>query len=241
MKILLFLLLVLPISAQALINAKPLQDSKDVVRLIFQNNWVCSGVFIDEHTILTAAHCLVHKDRIQKNLLREVLSANDQVISVKEIDSFIHPDYNNQFLPSHDIGIIKTTAHMGFQGQFRLAKVFKENQGPAILYGCGKIDNQNSQRARTTGENDFYRIGTILFFLGPSVTQPTSPKVTIAHNDSGAPVLDRENNKIIAVSTETTVSISERFHLPAISIATSTTEPSNLNFIERNLGLPVAP
>jgi hypothetical protein len=240
-KIFLFLLITSPATALALINGKPLQESGDIFRLVFKNDWVCYGVFIDEYTILTAAHCLVLKDRINKNQIREVLSTNDQALDVKEIDSFIHPDYSNQLLPSRDLGVIKTTVHKGFQGSFQLEKAFNQNQGSAILYGCGKTEDKVSMRARTMGENDFYRLGAILFFLGPSAPQPSSSKVTIAHNDSGGPVLYGENHRIIAISTETTVSLSASLNLPAIGFATSTTDPNNLDFIVRNLGVPVAP
>ncbi len=120
----------------ALINGKPLENEPDVVRLVFQNGWICSGVFLDPTTILTAAHCLVADDLIQLVKLKEILSDGDQPLEVKETNSFVHPSYRNQYWPSYDVGIIKTSVNANFKATFGLDSPREMRTGQAVLFGC---------------------------------------------------------------------------------------------------------
>jgi len=49
-----------------LINGVPLEGANDVVRIRLKNEWVCSRVFIDPNTILTAAHCISPENDFEK-------------------------------------------------------------------------------------------------------------------------------------------------------------------------------
>ncbi len=92
-------------------------------------------------------------------------------------------------------------------------------------------------RARSTGENGFLKIYSVLFFLGKSKsTGGTGQSAMIAANDSGGPVVSRQTGKIIAIATETTAVASSDYGLPAIGIATSVLEESTMNFIASHAG-----
>ena len=230
---LVFISLFYSIKSLGLINAKPLENSTDVVRLVFKNGWVCTGIYIDSETILTAAHCIHPIVQGEKISLEKIQSENDEVIDVHHVENFSHPDYKEETWHSHDLGIIKTTQNKKFKGEFKIELKSKKLLGRAILYGCGKSDLVNNSRLRLFGENYYFRVGSILFFIGKSKIDNSNlgEFVSIAPNDSGGPIVDKNTGTIIGISVTTTLKDSLSYGLPTLSTATSTVELSNLNFI----------
>jgi hypothetical protein len=209
----------LNVKAYALINGKKLEGNTDVVRLDFQNGNMCSGVFVDPYTILTSAHCLINDEKIEK-----IITENDQRVDVVKMKSILHPDFNHSYWPSNDIGMVKTSKNVKFSNNFKLKKTEASLSGDALIFGCGISSFNPKKRERTFGENNYFRIGSVLFFYdNPS----------IAPNDSGAPVVDKEKI-IIGLTSKTTVGPDS--WLPTIGIVTSILNETNFNFITKNLG-----
>lgn len=208
----------LSFETQALISGKPLTGMPELVRLDFKNGYMCTGFFIDSTTIITAAHCLANSAQVVK-----IISVNEEVIPVQIEKNISHPDFDNGFWPTHDLGIIKTTKFDKFSSSFHLGESISIS-GAAKLYGSGVISFQPKKRDRSIGENNFLRFGSVLLFIGAT---------SIAPNDSGAPVVDLKTGKVIAVATQSTAAEST-LYLPTISVATSLLEKSNKEFVINN-------
>lgn len=239
MRIILFILLFLrSLEGLALINGVPLEGINDVVRIRLKNGWVCSGVFIDPNTILTAAHCVSPEKGVEKLQVDKIESVDNLVLDLEVKRLIPHPDYSAQTWPSYDIGIIKTSRNSKFEGQFQLQENSEGSLKEAILIGCGRTDYKNKNYSRTIGENSFLQVGAVLFFLGESSEK--KPKVgmnvSVAPNDSGGPIIEKETGKIVGVMTATTLKDSLSYGVPTLSTGTSTVDKKNLIFIKRNLG-----
>ena len=219
-----------------LINALPLKASPDVVRIIFHNQWMCTGVFLDEATVLTAAHCIPPSNDKHRGV-DLFFSDSDRLLEVTQIESFVHPEFKAQAWHSFDVAIIKTTRNKNFKADFKLEKNSVASFGEAALFGCGKSDLAQNTRARTTGANSFLRIGSILFFIGKSSNTESSlgVRVSIAPNDSGGPIIDKHSGRIIGIATTTTVKQSAQYGVLTLSTGTSTLSTANLEFILRHL------
>lgn len=226
--------------AQALVNGRALDGSPDIVRLRYSKTSVCSGVYIDPFTILTAAHCTQTSETFPNRTIQQVESVNDSVIDVKVISFITHPGYSNQFWPSSDIGLVKTSENRKFEGAFILSETPIAATADAFLYGTGRIESHIDEFHRTIGENRFYRIGSVLAFFGPSrkAEKPKGNPVTIAHGDSGGTITDSATGRIIAVITTSTVDESASVGLPSLCTGTSVVSESNRSFILKNLGRP---
>lgn len=232
-----FSVLLMPSIGAALINGRALENTPDLVRLVFKNHWVCSGSFLNETTILTAAHCIAAVHENEQILLDQVLSDNDEPINIVQIKSFAHPDFKGQAWPAHDLGIIKTTPNRRFKGNFKLEMRLNKRTGTAVLFGCGKTAVTKETRSRTFGDNNFLRMGSVLFFVGKSKysESDSGAHVSVAPNDSGAPITDKATGNVIGISTTTTAKGSWEYGLPALSTGTSTVISSNLAFILSHL------
>ncbi len=227
----------LTLDAHALINGAPLKNAPDVVRIKFSNGWVCSGVYLDPYTILTSAHCIsLKKEKLQ---IDHIESENDVRLDVKMVHLIPNPSYSSQFWPAYDIGIIKTTINHKFTSSFQLQKSHAGYFRDAILFGCGRVDYNKKVYFRTTGENNYLQIGSVIFFTGnnSNIKDSTGIKVSIAPNDSGGPILDKKTKKIIGVMTATMLKESINYGIPALSIGTSTVTEHNLSFIRDHMGL----
>ena len=222
----------------ALVNGVPLKDSSDVVRIKLTNGWICSGVYLDPYTILTAAHCISPSEDKEVLRIDRIESQDDNVLDVKSVNLIPNPSYSAQYWPAYDVGIIKTTKNQKFVGQFRLQEHSEGYWRDAVLLGCGRVEYDKPVYFRTTGENRFLQIGAVLFFLGESETQqPSGYKVSVAPNDSGGPILDKVTGKIVGVMTTTTLKSSVGYGIPTLSTGTSTVAEHNLKFIRNHMGL----
>lgn len=220
-------------SSLALINGRSLEGSSDIVRLEFTNGWICSGVFLDPETILTAGHCTSEIESHTPLHLKQVLTEGGRLVAVRDAQVNPHPLYSGQSWPNYDLGIVKTTRNQDFKGDFTLDRTSKKIRGLATLYGCGRTKASGNSLRRTVGENNFTRIGSVLFFIGPSVegSSRIGTNVSIAPNDSGAPILDKKSGLIIAVATTTTAKTSESYGISILSTGTSVVTEENQKFI----------
>ena len=105
----------------AIVNGEPIKSDFPVVRLAFKNNsHVCTGVFVDPYTILTAAHCLSDmKTWPGFSLdLESIRNKEDQSLDLRQIKNLPHPKFSYHWTGNKfDIGIIKTSEFQ-FHGDF---------------------------------------------------------------------------------------------------------------------------
>ena len=231
---------IIPFSGMALINAMPLEDNAfpDLVRLVFKDGSMRSGTYLDEYTILTAAHCLSKTQDEQFHGIEKILSIHDEPISVDHLKNVSFPSYHHRWWPADDIGIIKTSKNSKFHGDFKLEKNSLPVFGEAHFYGCGISEFSPKIRSRSDGRNHYVRIGSVLIFIGKSKNTDTERGIStsIAPNDSGAPVTDPSTGKIIAIATQASAQESAEHGIPAISVSTSITRSAVREFILKNMG-----
>lgn len=92
----------------ALVSGMAIDSNFPVVRLIFKNkSHVCSGVFLNAYTILTAAHCVSNKKSWEGLSLEidSILDAKENKISVKQVKNIPHPDFQNHWYGSRQNSI----------------------------------------------------------------------------------------------------------------------------------------
>jgi len=222
--------------ASALINGVVLDKHPDLVRLNFERGEsICSGFFINPETLMTAAHCFYSYKDGRKLKLETAESEHDEPIVVQVQNIFIHPNYYTGGWSPNDVAIIKTTFNSKFQKNFILSKDFPNRIGDLIFFGAGKTSLNPKVYGRSTGKNNFVRIGSFLYSLGSSkVTNTPGIATSIAPNDSGAPVLN-EQGFVIGIAAKSTVSWTDGTFFPSLSVTTLLTFEENWNFIQQNL------
>ena len=227
--------------AQALIGGKKATGASDVVRLVFTNGWVCTGVFIDENTILTAAHCLTHDHGGPELQLSLVQTSDDQPVDVVQTSLYRHPKFQSQGWPAYDVGILKTSKYSNFAHQFIISAQGLPILGAADIYGCGRVGLSPASRERRVGQLQYLKMGSVLFFIG---SRAWSSSVSVAPNDSGGPIVDLNTQEILAVATTTTATLTYfRAHswaesLPILSTGTAIASPETREFILAHMGSP---
>jgi hypothetical protein len=107
-------------------------------------------------------------------------------------------------------------------------------RGNALFFGVGRTFQAEEKYGRTTGRNSFFRIGNFLYAFGKSKNSNNpGENVSLAPNDSGAPILDTETNRVIALASKTTVSVTLDTWIPAVSIGTVLNTASNIEFLKQ--------
>ncbi|MEM9549272.1 MAG: DNA/RNA non-specific endonuclease [Bacteroidota bacterium] len=83
----------------------PFGDFPECVALGDDHQWFCTGVLIDKKVVLTAAHC--DPEDITRVFIggRQISDLGaGEVLKVES--THIHPDYNGNLIPSHDIAVL---------------------------------------------------------------------------------------------------------------------------------------
>ena len=212
--------------SHALINGTPLNGMPDLVRLEFESKEsVCTGFYISPNYLITAAHCLFSWKDHHTLKLENIITENEEKILVNVEKQIPHPQYYTGGWSPNDVAIIKTTNNTLFNGGYILTNEETRSSGGIILYGAGKIDIEKNIFGRVMGTNHYFKIFSFMFSFG---------KPAIAPNDSGAPIVDQDSNRVIGIGSKTTVTMMINKIFPTVSIMTSLREKSNANFIQEN-------
>lgn len=225
----------------ALINAVSISNKVPIVQINFKNDsHVCSGMFIDENTILTAAHCVSDK-KTWEGFSLEVDTITDQdsnKISVSVLKVMPHPNFTHHFYGNdHDVGIIKTSSYK-YEGIFPKVSLSRSSRAKdGILYACGRINFLDKQRLCQQGTITYYQILNQIVSFGTMITTDTPGKdVSIAPNDSGGVLIDLISNSIVGVIWGTWSPILKNIHFILNPNFMSPMTKENLDFIQKNQG-----
>jgi len=202
----LFLVCLLPASARGIIGGLPLPDAKagiyrSVVRIHRGGETGgCTGTFVNETTVLTAAHCLVYEHgRIERP---SVFIGKVQAVYQLAHSNVVFPTdgtSNDDSLP-HDLGIVvfpeKTASQHGITQFPAFASSAPNEKDEVILVGFSPYLNLDQTRKGATerrwGWAPTRKLeGGIVFTEGRAeITQdpPTGKSVRVAGGDSGGPL-----------------------------------------------------
>lgn len=223
------------ISVLALVNGQPLLGKPDLVRLEFNNrDSVCSGFFLSPSSIVTAAHCLYSWRDGNIAKLTGIISVDEKKLDLEVFELIPHPGYENGWA-THDVAVIKVSNHSAFKGNFQISDHDVPMFGRLIYCGAGKIDMDKKIYGRSTGEASYLAFNSYIFGFGPSIASEKGGSASIASNDSGSPVIQKETGKVMAVASQSTAIGTSGSFLPAVSISTSLNEKSNRDFLFKHI------
>lgn len=221
--------------AWALVNGSELAGKSDLVRLRFAGDQaVCTGFFVRPDLLLTAAHCL-HREP------GKLWAIGDLVIegvsgSVSKAVAFVpHPDYRKGEV-THDVGLVRTENYPAFAGDFVPGEATPERLGRSMIFGTGKVDLERKLYGRSLGSAPYLRLFSVLYTFGRSRSDDQPGKgVSIAPNDSGAPIVDEASGKVIAIAAKSSIDVSYGTFLPALGISALLSDTKNQNFLHEQM------
>ena len=184
-----------------------------VVMLLIDNDSLCTGVFVNDHQVLTAAHCLAQRrvaHLVQDRWMSTVIGFKTIAVSTR---LQVHPGYQKRSDNAKDLGIVDFPRNTAL-GIERISKV-RPAVGDRISfigYGYSDIDRQmafGEMRQKGTnrkrlGHNRILRIenDTLVFqgFLSTSEAEAAGEtagtQAGLAGGDSGGPVFNARRELI---------------------------------------------
>lgn len=190
-----------------------------VVLLLMDGHHICTGTYISDHLILTAAHCLTETTTAD-HVTRQVVSGRSQY-NVNAVGQrlIIHPGYHSETDLNVDLGLVVVpsgSSSVWAKVAGRAATV----GDPVRMVGYGhstiKRDTQGKQiEEQGAGEkrSGTNRIGTvtagILFFDGMLSEaearyrgKPVGSEVSIGSGDSGGPLFNARGELVGVTSSQ---------------------------------------
>ncbi len=130
------------------------------------------------------------------------------------------------------MAVIKVSNHLAFEGNFLISDKDIPMFGFLVYFGAGKIDMEKKIYGRSTGEASYLAFNSYNFGFGSSrASENGEGSASIASNDSGSPVIQKETGRVMAVASKSTAIDTSGSFLPAISISSSLEEKSNRDFL----------
>lgn len=210
------------------------------------NSRFCSGFFVNEYQVLTAAHCV--KD-LGSDLPDLYLIAGGNPMfehrSAKALRYFVHPDYEQgqqQIANPYDIAVIEFPAGSA-ESSIRLSSRPASVNDAITLVGYGSDQNVAGVSSTATGtgtgikrygQNSIKALADgILSIVGVDRTRPGLHKgqyVATAQGDSGGPVL--LNAEVIGVMVAVDVRLGGAGKVSSVSYAVDLKSSSSREFLD---------
>jgi hypothetical protein len=136
--------------------------------------------------------------------LTGIISVDENKLVLEVLELISHPNYEKGWT-THDVAVIKVSSHAAFQGNFVINDWDAPKFGRLIYYAAGKIDMDKKIYGRSTGEASYLEFNSYIFGFGPSrASEKGEGSASIASNDSGSPVIQKQTGRVIAVASKST-------------------------------------
>lgn len=196
----------------------PVQDPA-VVLLRFGQGNICTGTFISDKMILTAAHCVQAADGIDVMTVVQKDGKSYEQLQGHSIDTLAHPDYQRADDAHSDLGFIKMpagssqswvpiAARSARVGDFVRLVGFGHNY--INQYTDAYVMTEKGAGIKRSGTNTIALVtdGTLRFqgFISPREatdnSQPEGVRVGIGGGDSGGPLFNQQGELVGVVSAQ---------------------------------------
>ncbi|WP_176736248.1 trypsin-like serine protease [Oligoflexus tunisiensis] len=213
------------------------------------NSRFCTGFFVNEYQVLTAAHCV--KDLAPEQPDLYLVSGGNETSAdraAKALRYYVHDDFERgqgQLANPYDIAVVEFPAGTALD-TLRLSRHAPRENDAVILVGYGSDQNvagMASHASGTTtgakryGQNSIKGCGDgILSVVGVARTRPGLQKgqyVATAQGDSGGPIL--MNTEVVGMMVAVDVRQGGAGQVSSISYAIDLSSPSSREFLNRVL------